>query len=750
MVRYHRLSSSVGGGGSVTAGVAGVGSSSSSISSSAVSSRGQQQQRGLDHHQHEDPLPTTTDTRLLAWEAAFALDFGHNWENAYLSTATVQGHHHDTSSSIQDESIMSNNFQAFSALVRSSIPNNNHLYTDGYNTNHYDNHHTTTTTAVQMKRTRSESSSSQSAKRRATNGVATTINNNNNNDTQSIHHDPCITAAAAGPVLHVTGGMFLPILHQPTVNSTAHRRSSSSSTRIRSTLDTIMGQSNRGRTADAAVDYDDDDDDVIEFVIGRSTKDLITAAGSPSSVDDKGSSRSTHHQLPSLNLANLPGSQAVSRRHAVIRRVANDKLHTLPPGPRSQQYHHQQHSSRRHKGVQQDAYSSDWILINNSLNGTEVDSKILRSYTTGSDIENMSDSRHHHHHVDEATFMVEANEQHHHLHRESSLIISKLSASEKLLEKLAQFDSKVKRFKHGGHDGDDDGQESGRLNERPSDGVDDHDSTEEIADSTVGLLPVGAVPPSGDQILKHLHLPGCVIDMVALEAILNARNIRVVEDLGYTDIKHLYTALLDEVGIRTTRVDDDVGAALLDLRKLFKVNDANGGNTLDKTDDDIRSRFTTDENLVANTQGLYSINDDERLIRGLAGEDIMTYLQRGKEVNNHALIEGIIKLLMLDSDTAVTLSALSALEGLSKEHEDAVSQGVAAYLSRPAMTSRDATSDELRAVLANLMKVHLKAVLEGCYKSTDARRNAAKEEEDYKVDTVSTCHRSSQSYHNAL
>ncbi|KAF4725576.1 Mitochondrial GTPase, partial [Perkinsus olseni] len=181
------------------------------------------------------------------------------------------------------------------------------------------------------------------------------------------------------------------------------------------------------------------------------------------------------------------------------------------------------------------------------------------------------------------------------------------------------FDSKVKRFKHGGHDGDDDGQESGRLNERPSDGVDDHDSTEEIADSTVGLLPVGAVPPSGDQILKHLHLPGCVIDMVALEAILNARNIRVVEDLGYTDIKHLYTALLDEVGIRTTRVDDDVGAALLDLRKLFKVNDANGGNTLDKTDDDIRSRFTTDENLVANTQGLYSINDDERLIRGLAG-----------------------------------------------------------------------------------------------------------------------------------
>ncbi|KAF4755592.1 hypothetical protein FOZ62_009568, partial [Perkinsus olseni] len=319
MVRYHRLSSSVGGGGSVTAGVAGVGSSSSSISSSAVSSRGQQQQRsgGLDHHQHEDPLPTTTDTRLLAWEAAFALDFGHNWENAYLSTATVQGHHHDTSSSIQDEarvawitqlmgihhhharpsttsakatpinthiedlqSIMSNNFQAFSALVRSSIPNNNHLYTDGYNTNHYDNHHTTTT-AVQMKRTRSESSSSQSAKRRATNG-ATTINNNNN-DTQSIHHDPCITAA--GPVLHVTGGMFLPILHQPTVNSTAHRRSSSSSTRIRSTLDTIMGQSNRGRTADAALDYDDDDD-VIEFVIGRSTKDLITAAGSPSSVDD--------------------------------------------------------------------------------------------------------------------------------------------------------------------------------------------------------------------------------------------------------------------------------------------------------------------------------------------------------------------------------------------------------------------------------------------------------------------------------
>ncbi|KAF4661210.1 Mitochondrial GTPase [Perkinsus olseni] len=448
--------------------------------------------------------------------------------------------------------------------------------------------------------------------------------------------------------------MFLPILHQPAVNSTAHRRSSSS-TRIRSTLDTIMGQSNRGHTADAALDYDDDDDD-IEFVIGRSTKDLITAAGSPSSMDDKGSARSTHHQLPSLNLANLPGSQAVSRRHAVIRR-----------------------------------------------------------YTTGSDIENMSDSRHHHHHVDEATFMVEANEQHHHLHRESSLIISKLSASEKLLEKLAQFDSKVKRFKHGGHDGDD-GQESGHLNERPSDGVDDHDSTE---------------------ILKHLHLPGCIIDMVALEAILNARNIRVVDDLGYTDIKHLYTALLDEVGIRTTRVDDGAGA-LLDLRKLFKVNDANGESTLeDKTDDDIRSRFTTDENLVANTQGLYSINDDERIIRGLAGEDIMSndegkidsgmvnardrkkskitalnalrvaYLQRGKEINNHAIIEGIIKLLMLDSDTAVTLSALSALEGLSKEHEDAVSQGVAAYLSRPAMTSRDATSNELRAV------------------STDARRNAA-------------------------
>ncbi|KAF4679701.1 Mitochondrial GTPase, partial [Perkinsus olseni] len=320
------------------------------------------------------------------------------------------------------------------------------------------------------------------------------------------------------------------------------------------------------------------------------------------------------------------------------------------------------------------------------------------------------------------------------------------------------FDSKVKRFKHGGHDGE----ESGHLNERPSDGVDDHDSTE--ADSTVGLpLPIGAVPPSGDQILKHLHLPGCIIDMAALEAILNARNIRVVDDLGYTDIKHLYTALLDEVGIRTTRVDDDAGAALLDLRKLFKVNDANGEITLDKTDDDIRSRFTTDENLIANTQGLYSINDDERILKGLAGEDItsndegkidrgmvnardrkkskitalnalrVAYLQRGKEINNHAIIEGIIKLLLLDSDTAVTLSALSALEGLSKEeHEDAVSEGVAAYLSRPAMTSRDATSNELRAVLANLMKVHLKAVLEGCYESIDARRNAAKKKKTTK------------------
>lgn len=31
-----------------------------------------------------------TDSRLLEWEAAFALDFGHNWENAYTSNNTQQ------------------------------------------------------------------------------------------------------------------------------------------------------------------------------------------------------------------------------------------------------------------------------------------------------------------------------------------------------------------------------------------------------------------------------------------------------------------------------------------------------------------------------------------------------------------------------------------------------------------------------------------------------------------------------------